>query len=56
MDDFKIEKVYDIKPISDKDSKKEFFRKRKKKPQEEAPVSQKPKESNEEEGHIDIYV
>jgi hypothetical protein len=56
MDDFNIEKVYEIKPISDVDSKREFIRKRNKKVNEKTPPIPKPEKENTEEGHIDIYV
>jgi len=56
MDDFNIEKVYEVKPISDVDSKREFIKKRKKKVKEETPPIQKPEKEKTEEGHIDIYV
>jgi hypothetical protein len=56
MDDFNIEKVYEIKPISDVDSKKEFIKKRKKKVKEEMLPIQKPEQEKTEDGHIDIYV
>ncbi|EEP60407.1 hypothetical protein [Sulfurihydrogenibium yellowstonense] len=57
MDDFSIEKVYEVKPISDIDSKREFIKKRKKKVKEETPPPiLKPEKENTEEGHIDIYV
>jgi hypothetical protein len=55
MDDFNIEKVYEVKPISDVDSKREFIKKRKKKVKEETPPA-KPEQEKTEEGHIDIYV
>jgi hypothetical protein len=55
MDDFNIEKVYEVKPISDVDSKREFMRKRKKKVKEEIHPIQKPEQEKTEEGHIDIY-
>ena len=56
MDDFNIEKVYEVKPISDVDSKREFIRKRNKKVNEKTPPIPKPEKENTEEGHIDIYV
>jgi len=56
MDDFNIEKVYEVKPISDVDSKREFIKKRKKKVKEETPPIQKLEKEKTEEGHIDIYV
>ncbi len=56
MDDFNIEKVYEIKPISDVDSKKEFIKKRKRKVKEEMLPIQKPEQEKTEDGHIDIYV
>jgi len=56
MDDFNIEKVYEVKPISDVDSKREFIRKRNKKVKEKVPPIQKPEKEKTEEGHIDIYV
>lgn len=55
MDDFNIEKVYEVKPISDVDSKREFIRKRNKKVKEETPPA-KPEQEKTEEGYIDIYV
>jgi hypothetical protein len=55
MDDFNIEKVYEVKPISDVDSKREFIRKRNKKVKEETPPAKSEQEKTEE-GHIDIYV
>jgi hypothetical protein len=56
MDDFNIEKVYELKPINDVDSKREFVNKRKKKVKEEMLPIQKPEKEKTEEGHIDIYV
>jgi hypothetical protein len=56
MDDFNIEKVYEVKPISDVDSKREFIKKRGKKAKEEILPIQKPEKEKTEEEHIDIYV
>lgn len=54
MEEFKIDSVLNIKPISDQTpEKKEYLKKKKKKQQEEKPqqTPQKPQD-----GHIDIYV
>jgi hypothetical protein len=56
MDDFNIEKVYEVKLISNIDSKREYIKKRKKKVKEETPPIPKPDKEKTEEGHIDIYV
>jgi hypothetical protein len=55
MDDLNIEKVYEVKPKSDMDSKREYIKKRKKKVKEETPPIPKPEKEETEEGHIDIY-
>jgi hypothetical protein len=56
MDDFNIEKVYEVKPISDVDSKREFIKKKEKKVKEEILPIPKPEKEKTEEGHVDIYV
>lgn len=56
MDDFGIDKVYEVKPVNDENSKREFIRKRKKKAKEEPQPTPKPEKEDKEEGHIDIYV
>ncbi|MCX7759846.1 MAG: hypothetical protein N2Z81_01555 [Hydrogenothermaceae bacterium] len=54
MDEFKVEQILNIRPISDETpGKREFLKKKKKKEEkEEKPANNQKKE----EGHIDIYV
>lgn len=54
MDDFRIDNVFNVKPVSDQTSgKKEYLKKKKKK---EGEKGQKAQPEIKEEGHIDIYV
>ncbi len=57
MDDFEIEKVFEVKPISEEDViKKEYKRKKKKKKEFLEELENKEVGKEEENGHIDIYV
>ncbi|MEZ0323128.1 MAG: hypothetical protein ABWJ98_02300 [Hydrogenothermaceae bacterium] len=54
MEEFKVDQILNIKPISDETSgKREFLKKKKKKEErEEKPATNQKKED----GHIDMYV
>jgi hypothetical protein len=57
MTDFDIEKVFEVKPVSDKDSKKEFLKKKgkSKNVKEEDSKNETQKGCVVKDGHVDCY-
>ncbi|ACN99005.1 hypothetical protein [Sulfurihydrogenibium azorense] len=57
MDDLNIDKVFEIKPVSEDQSKREFLKKKKSKVKKETlkEESKEEKENKIKEGHVDLF-
>lgn len=56
MDDFKIERTFEVKSISDKEIIKKELIRRKKKKGETTSENEEVEKKEESDGHIDIYI